>query len=158
MDRLHENIGAYLHSDSAPCVQAARGERTVGVALDTVQLSGGQQQRVALARALATSLLSGLALIYVFGNQGFLKRLLGGTSLYGPVGIVGAEVLYCFPSAVLILSTALTMADGRLYEAAEALGTGRARVFRTITLPGARYGLISAAFVVFGRLQAWRAR
>ena len=28
MDGLHENIGAYLHSGSAPCVQAARGERT----------------------------------------------------------------------------------------------------------------------------------
>lgn len=35
MDGLHENIGAYLHSGSAPCVQAARGERTVGLALDT---------------------------------------------------------------------------------------------------------------------------
>ena len=34
MDGLHENIGAYLHSGSAPCVQAARGERTVGLALD----------------------------------------------------------------------------------------------------------------------------
>jgi iron(III) transport system substrate-binding protein len=35
MDALHENIGAYLHSGSAPCVQAARGERTAGLALDT---------------------------------------------------------------------------------------------------------------------------
>lgn len=34
MDGLHDNIAAYLHSGSAPCVQAARGERTVGLALD----------------------------------------------------------------------------------------------------------------------------
>ena len=34
MDGLHENIGAYLHSGSAPCVQAARGERVLGLALD----------------------------------------------------------------------------------------------------------------------------
>jgi iron(III) transport system substrate-binding protein len=34
MDRLHENIAAYLHSGSAPCVQAARGERVAGLALD----------------------------------------------------------------------------------------------------------------------------
>ncbi len=34
MDGLHENIAAYLHSGSAPCVQAARGERVVGLALD----------------------------------------------------------------------------------------------------------------------------
>jgi iron(III) transport system substrate-binding protein len=34
MDALHENIAAYLHSGSAPCVQAARGERVAGLALD----------------------------------------------------------------------------------------------------------------------------
>jgi iron(III) transport system substrate-binding protein len=34
MDALHENVGAYLHSGSAPCVQAARGERTLGLAID----------------------------------------------------------------------------------------------------------------------------
>lgn len=34
MDALHENIAAYLHSGSAPCVQAARGERVAGIALD----------------------------------------------------------------------------------------------------------------------------
>lgn len=34
MDKLHENIAAYLHSGSAPCVQAARGERVAGLALD----------------------------------------------------------------------------------------------------------------------------
>jgi iron(III) transport system substrate-binding protein len=34
MDSLHENMAAYLHSGSAPCVQAARGERVAGIALD----------------------------------------------------------------------------------------------------------------------------
>src|SRR5258707_11181382 len=34
MDGLHQNIAAYLHSGSAPCVQAAKGERTAGLALD----------------------------------------------------------------------------------------------------------------------------
>jgi iron(III) transport system substrate-binding protein len=34
MDGLHQNIAAYLHSGSAPCVQAARGERLAGIALD----------------------------------------------------------------------------------------------------------------------------
>src|SRR5215207_3830572 len=103
----------------------------------------------ALVPIFAPSLLSGLALLYVFGNQGFLKVALMGASIYGPIGIVIAESLYCFPHAVLILTTALALADGRLYEAAEALGTSSARVFRTVTLPGVRYGLISAVFVVF---------
>ncbi|MDX2102223.1 MAG: putative 2-aminoethylphosphonate ABC transporter substrate-binding protein [Alphaproteobacteria bacterium] len=34
MDRLHENIGVYTHSGSAPHVQAARGERVVSIGLD----------------------------------------------------------------------------------------------------------------------------
>lgn len=34
MDQLHENMAVYTHSGSAPCVQAARGERVAGIALD----------------------------------------------------------------------------------------------------------------------------
>ena len=34
MDALHENIAVYTHSGSAPCVQAAKGERLAGIALD----------------------------------------------------------------------------------------------------------------------------
>ena len=54
-----------------------------------------------------------------------------------------------FPHALMILVTALTAADARLYEAADAMGTSAARKFFTITLPGAKYGLISAALVTF---------
>ncbi len=49
----------------------------------------------------------------------------------------------------MILVTALSLTDARLYEAADALGTRTAAPFWTITLPGAKYGLISAAMVVF---------
>lgn len=34
MNALHENIAVYLHSGSAPCVQAARGEYTLGIGFD----------------------------------------------------------------------------------------------------------------------------
>jgi iron(III) transport system substrate-binding protein len=34
MDALHENIAVYTHSGSAPCVQAARGERIAGIGFD----------------------------------------------------------------------------------------------------------------------------
>lgn len=34
MDKLHANVANYTHSGSAPCVQAARGERVVGLCLD----------------------------------------------------------------------------------------------------------------------------
>ncbi|RVU14956.1 putative 2-aminoethylphosphonate ABC transporter permease subunit [Methylobacterium oryzihabitans] len=103
----------------------------------------------ALLPIFAPSLLSGIALTYILGNQGFLRGLLFGHSVYGPIGIVIAECLYAFPHALLILTTALALADGRLYEAAAAMGTSRLRTFATVTLPGARYGLVSAGFVVF---------
>jgi iron(III) transport system permease protein len=104
---------------------------------------------LALLPLFAPSLLSAISLIYIFGNQGFLKSWLFGASVYGPIGIILAQVFYCFPHAMMILITALALADGRLYEAAEAMGTPRWRVFLTVTLPGVRYGLISAMFVVF---------
>jgi len=34
MDALHQNIAVYTHSGSAPCVQAAKGERVAGISLD----------------------------------------------------------------------------------------------------------------------------
>jgi len=104
---------------------------------------------LALIPILAPSLLPALALIYLFGNQGLLRVLLFEHSIYGPVGIVMAEVFYTFPHALLILVTALNTADARLYESAAALGASPSRVFFTITLPGARYGIISAAMVTF---------
>ena len=98
---------------------------------------------------LVPSLLPGLALVYLFGNQGLLKGALLGHSIYGPIGIVMAEVFTTFPHALLIILAALALADARLYEAAVALRASRPKIFWTVTLPGARYGLISATFVVF---------
>jgi iron(III) transport system substrate-binding protein len=34
MDKLHDNIAVYTHSGSAPCVQAAKGERLAGIGFD----------------------------------------------------------------------------------------------------------------------------
>jgi iron(III) transport system permease protein len=104
---------------------------------------------LAMLPLFAPSLLSAISFIYLFGNQGLLKTLLFGASVYGPIGIVMAQVFYCFPHALMILVTALALADARLYEVAEALGTSKTRVFRTVTLPGVKYGLINAVFVVF---------
>ncbi len=104
---------------------------------------------MAFVPLLSPSLLKAIALVYWFGNQGVLKDAMMGHSIYGPIGIVIASVFWTFPHAVLIIATALSLSDARLFEAAEALKTSRLRVFFTVTLPGARYGLISAIFVVF---------
>jgi len=104
---------------------------------------------IALIPLLAPSLLSAISFVQWFGNQGALKFLLGGVSIYGAPGIIMAEVYNTFPHALMILVTALSLADGRLYEAATALRTRPLRQFMTITLPSCKYGLISAATVVF---------
>jgi iron(III) transport system permease protein len=104
---------------------------------------------IALVPLLAPSLLPGLALVYLFGNQGIFKDWLFGESIYGPIGIVIGEVFFALPHAVMIIVTALSAADQRLYEAAESLRAKPFRIFMTVTLPGCRYGLVSAAFVVF---------
>jgi iron(III) transport system permease protein len=104
---------------------------------------------IALLPLFAPSLLPAISFIYIFGNQGFLKSWLMGASIYGPIGIVLSQVFYCFPHAMMILVTALRLADARLYEVAEALDTSRWRTFWTITIPGVKYGLVSAVFLVF---------
>ena len=93
--------------------------------------------------------MSAISFIQWFGNQGALKGLLGGVSVYGPLGIILSSIYATFPHALMIVLTALLLADGRLYEAAESLRTPRWRKFFTITLPGAQYGLVSATMVVF---------
>ena len=72
-----------------------------------------------------------------------------GYEIYGPIGIIIAEVFYTFPHALLIIVTALSIGDARLYEAAKVLRSKSIRTFFTVTLPSAKYGVISAAFVVF---------
>ena len=112
----------------------------------------GTLRLIALVPLLAPSLLPAISFIQWFGNQGLLKapmQALGVASIYGAPGIILSEIFNCFPHALMILIAALTLADGRLYEAADALGTRRLRKFFTITVPACKYGLISAATVVF---------
>ena len=61
---------------------------------------------IAMIPILVPSLLSGIALVYLFGNQGIIKPLLFGYSIYGPIGIIIAESFYTFPHALLIIMTA----------------------------------------------------
>ena len=104
---------------------------------------------VALIPLLSPSILAAIALVYWFGNQGLLKAFLFGNSIYGPIGIIMASVYWTFPHALMILSTSLSLSDARLYEASEALKAGKFRTFLNVTLPGAKYGIISTTFVVF---------
>jgi iron(III) transport system permease protein len=109
----------------------------------------GAFRLIALVPILSPSMLAAISFIQWFGNQGALKSWLFGHQVYGPIGIIISAVYAIFPHALMIVLTSLLLADGRLYEAAESLGTSRLRKFLTITLPSARYGIVSAAMVVF---------
>jgi iron(III) transport system permease protein len=105
---------------------------------------------IAMLPLFAPSLVQALAFIYVFGNNGILTRATGlNIGIYGAKGIVLAEVFYCFPHALLILVAALSATDARLYDAARTLGASPLKTFLTVTLPGVKFGLVSACFVVF---------
>ena len=104
---------------------------------------------VALAM-LAPSLVQGLGLIFLLGRNGLITKLLGiEINIYGFWGLLIANALYALPQAVLIIAAALRSADARIYEAAEVLGSSGARQFLDVTLPNIKFGLLSAAFVVF---------
>lgn len=104
---------------------------------------------VALIPLLTPSLLGGISLVYWFGNQGVANALLMGEKIYGPIGILIGSSYWVFPHVLMIVITALSITDARLYEAADALRTSKFRTFMTVTLPGCKYGLISAGFVAF---------
>ncbi len=112
-------------------------------------------QSIVMMLLFSPTLLNGIALVYLFGKKGLFTKgffgLLPGIDigLYGPVGIIIAEVLYTLPQAVLILSVALRLTDARLYEASFALGASRVKTFFTVTIPGIKYGFISTLFVSF---------
>jgi len=112
----------------------------------------GLWRNIAMIPILAPSLLAAISFIYLFGNQGafrFMLEWVGLTSIYGMPGMVTAMTFASFPHAAMILMAALALSDARLYEAADSMGTSEFRKFMTITLPGAKYGLISASMVVF---------
>jgi len=112
---------------------------------------------VAMLPLYAPTMLYGLSLVYLFGHKGFITTGFFGhlpwlkwdIHLYGVVGIIIAEIVFTFPAAYMILMVSLLNTDARLYEAAISLGAGKIRTFFTVTLPGIKYGLMSAIFVCF---------
>jgi iron(III) transport system permease protein len=106
---------------------------------------------VAMLPLVAPSLLQAMALISLFGTNGLITAglLKAEWNIYGATGIIIAEVLYCFPHAMVILYTTLSAVDTRLDEAASSLGASGLTTFFKITVPMARYGILSAAALVF---------
>ena len=120
-------------------------------ALTRTRMRGkGLFKTVALMPILVPSLLPGISLVYLFGNQGVINGPADGrVDLRADRHRHRLGVLHLPARAADHADGAVGWPTQRLYEAATALRASRWRTFWTVTLPGARYGLISAAFVVF---------
>lgn len=103
---------------------------------------------ISLLPLMAPSMLPGIALVYLFGNQGMLRGLLS-DNIYGFWGIVLGEVIYTFPHALMILLSALSLGDARLFDAASSMGASPAKAFRSITWPATRQAVFAAFCLVF---------
>ncbi len=93
-------------------------------------------------------MLPGIALVYLFGNQGLLRGWLA-ENIYGFWGIVVGEVIYTFPHALMILLSALSLADARLFDAASSMGASPWKAYRSITWPATRQAVFAALCLVF---------
>ncbi|GHU76396.1 phosphonate ABC transporter permease [Clostridia bacterium] len=105
---------------------------------------------IAMLPIFIPTIVHALGLVYIFGKQGIITRALGfETELYGRIGIILSEIIYTFPQAFLMFFVALEFADGRLYEAADAMGVSARNKLLRITLPEIKYTVINVFFVCF---------
>ena len=104
---------------------------------------------MALLPVFMPTVVHALSLVYLFGAQGVVTQMGIELDIYGKLGVTLAEIIYTFPQAFLMFYVALSYADGRLYESAEAMGVSKGRQFTGITLPGVRYTLVSVLFICF---------
>ena len=98
---------------------------------------------IATIPILAPSLLPAISLVYLFGNQGMIKGLLFGESIYGPIGIMIGMVFYIFPHVMMIMVTALSTTDASASTRRRTRSApGRLqRLLSPSPCPGAIYGI-----------------
>ena len=93
-----------------------------------------------------------LSIILLFGNNGLVtKQLLGleNFNIYGLWGLSLVQTMGMFPIAFLTLVGILEAIDSTLEDAALDLSATRWETFRTVTLPLATPGMLSAWLLVF---------
>ncbi len=135
-------------STTVACVVAGFG---IAYALERTCMRGKRALRsVLLLPLLAPSLVQGLGLLFILGRNGLVHRWTGWeVNAYGYSGLLLSDIFYALPQAVMIIQVALRNSDARYYDAASVMGATGWRKFFDITLPNAKFGLLSAAFVVF---------
>ncbi len=114
-----------------------------------------------LVRALCTlsmvlpPVVAGVALFYSLGRRGllgqYLDRWFGFTLPFTTTGVVVAQAFVAMPFLVITVEAAFRQLDTRYEEAARTLGASRWYVFRRVTLPAIRPGLVAGAVLAWAR-------
>ncbi len=114
-----------------------------------------------LARALCTlsmvlpPVVAGVALFYALGRRGlvgqYLDKWFGFTLPFTTWGVIVAQTFVAMPFLVITVEAAFRQLDTRYEEAARTLGASRGYVFRRVTLPAIRPGLIAGAVLAWAR-------
>jgi len=114
-----------------------------------------------LVRALCTlsmvlpPVVAGVALFYSLGRRGLIGRYadrwFGITLPFTMAGVVVAQTFVAMPFLVLTVESAFRQQDVRFEEAARTLGASRWYVFRRVTLPAIRPGLVAGAVLAWAR-------
>ena len=114
-----------------------------------------------LVRALCTlsmvlpPVVAGVALFYALGRRGlvgqYLDRWFGLTLPFTAAGVVVAQAFVAMPFLVLTVEASFRQHDVRFEDAARTLGASRWYVFRRVTLPAIRPGLVAGAVLAWAR-------
>jgi molybdate transport system permease protein len=114
-----------------------------------------------LVRALCTlsmvlpPVVAGVALFYALGRRGlvgqYLDRWFGVTLPFTTTGVIVAQTFVAMPFLVLTVEAAFRQQDRRYEDAARTLGASRWYVFRRVTLPAIRPGLVAGAVLAWAR-------
>jgi molybdate transport system permease protein len=114
-----------------------------------------------LVRALCTlsmvlpPVVAGVALFYALGRRGlagqYLDRWFGFTLPFSTTGVIVAQTFVAMPFLVLTVEAAFRQQDTRFEDAARTLGASRWYVFRRVTVPAIRPGLVAGAVLAWAR-------
>jgi molybdate transport system permease protein len=114
-----------------------------------------------VVRALCTlsmvlpPVVAGVALFYGLGRRGvvgqYLDRWFGFTLPFTTAGVIVAQTFVAMPFLVITVEAAFRQQDTRFEDAARTLGASRWNVFRRVTLPAIRPGLIAGTVLAWAR-------
>ena len=107
---------------------------------------------IATIPIISPPFIGALAIIMLFGRNGFISNTVLGlknANVYGPKGLLFAQVLTFFPVAYITLRGVLESINPTLEDAAMDLGGNRFTIFRKVTLPLAVPGIASSMLILF---------